>query len=238
MKSFSIMKLGTTLIAIIVFTMPAQAKDAYQHFIDKPNADTAFKYMHQVAVHPRCANCHGVVDKDGSFYPTVGEQRRPHPMAITAANNVVLFKDGERFKQVPGVPLSCASCHQQTNGGMKGMPPGNITPAMPGFVWHMPQQNMTIPEGFTAKQLCNKWLDPAHNSSHLAQRGGRDDLVTFKKEFYEHHTKLDPLVAWSWSPGNGREKAPGQRQDFIRAVGVWIDAGAPCPQYNNYDSPE
>ena len=89
---------------------------------------------------------------------------------------------------------------------------------------------MIIPEGITVEQLCNKWLDPEHNSSHLAQRGGKDDLVTFKKEFHEHHAKLDPLVAWSWSPGPGREKAPGQHQDFVRAVGVWIDAGAPCPK--------
>jgi hypothetical protein len=218
------------VLGITVISAPVLADDPYQAFIDKPDATTAFKYMHQVATHPRCINCHGVVDKDGSFYPTVGDNRRPHPMNITVANNVVLFKDGEIFKQVPGVVLSCASCHQHSNGDKKGMPPGNIASAMPGFVWHMPQQNMIIPEGITANQLCNKWLDPAHNSSHLAQRGGKDDLVTFKKEFHEHHATLDPLVAWSWSPGPGREKAPGQHQDFVRAVGVWIDAGAPCPK--------
>jgi mono/diheme cytochrome c family protein len=223
--SVSALVLGITFISA-----PVLADDPYQAFIDKPDATTAFKYMHQVATHPRCINCHGVVDKDGSFYPTVGDNRRPHPMNITVANNVVLFKDGEVFKQVPGVVLSCASCHQHSNGDKKGMPPGNITPEMPGFVWHMPQQNMIIPEGITVEQLCNKWLDPEHNSSHLAQRGGKDDLVTFKKEFHEHHAKLDPLVAWSWSPGPGREKAPGQHQDFVRAVGVWIDAGAPCPK--------
>ena len=218
------------VLSITGISVSALANDPYQAFIDKPTAATAIKYMHQVATHPRCKNCHGVVDKEGSFYPTVGDNRRPHPMNITVANNVVLFKDGETFKQVPGVVLSCASCHQHSNGDKKGMPPGNIAPAMPGFVWHMPQQNMIIPEGITVEQLCNKWLDPEHNSSHLAQRGGKDDLVTFKKEFHEHHAKLDPLVAWSWSPGPGREKAPGQHQDFVRAVGVWIDAGAPCPK--------
>ena len=160
------------VLGITVISAPVLADDPYQAFIDKPDATTAFKYMHQVATHPRCINCHGVVDKDGSFYPTVGDNRRPHPMNITVANNVVLFKDGEIFKQVPGVVLSCASCHQHSNGDKKGMPPGNITPEMPGFVWHMPQPNMIIPEGITANQLCNKWLDPAHNSSHLAQRGG------------------------------------------------------------------
>lgn len=218
------------MVGIAFISVSASANDPYQAFIDKPDAATAFKYMHQVATHPRCKNCHGVVDNDGSFYPTVGDNRRPHPMNITVANNTVLYKDGEIFKQVPGVVLSCTSCHQQGNGDKKGMPPGNISSAMPGFVWHMPQPNMTIPEGITANQLCKKWLDPEHNSSHLAQRGGKDDLVTFKKEFHEHHATLDPLVAWSWSPGPGRQKAPGQHQDFIRAVGVWIDAGAPCPK--------
>jgi len=222
--------ISALMVAVSTISLSAVADDPYQAFIEQPNADSAFEYIHQVAIHPRCKNCHGVVDKDGSFYPTVGEQGRPHPMNITVANNVVLFKDGETFKQVPGVALSCSSCHQHSNGDKQGMPPGNITPAMPGFVWHMPQQNMIIPDGITAQQLCNKWLDPAHNSSHLAQRGGKDDLVTFKKEFHEHHVTLDPLVAWSWTPGPGREKAPGQRQDFIRAVGIWIDAGAPCPQ--------
>lgn len=218
------------LAGVSVLSVTAGADEAYQDFLEKPDADTAFQYIHQVAIHPRCANCHGVVDDKGSFFPTVGEMREPHPMNITIANNVVLIEDGETFKQVDGVVLSCRSCHQDTNGDKEGMPPGNATPAMPGFVWHMPQATMTIPEGITAQSLCEKWLDPAHNSSHLAFRGGKDDLKTFKKEFHEHHVTLDPLVAWSWSPGPGLEKAPGQRQDFIRAVGVWIDAGAPCPE--------
>ena len=226
MNCLSKVGISALTLAISALSLPAAAEDPYQAFIKQPNADTAFQYIHQVAIHPRCQNCHGEVDKNGSFYPTVGEQRRPHPMNI----NVVLFKDAETFKQVPGVALNCSSCHQHQNGDKKGMPPGNITAEMPGFVWHMPQKNMVISNGITAQQLCNKWLDPTHNSSHLAQRGGKDDLVTFKKEFHQHHVTLDPLVAWSWSPGPGREKAPGQHQDFIRAVGLWIDAGAPCPQ--------
>lgn len=224
------LSIATVTLGLSSMAISADGKDPYKAFIDQPNADTAFKYVHQVATHPRCANCHGVVDDTGSFYPTVGKHRLPHPMDITIANNVVLVKDGEEFKEVEGVVLSCRSCHQNSNGDKEGMPPGNVSAKMPGFVWHMPQPNMTIPEGITAKELCNKWLDPAHNSSHLAQRGGRDDLETFKKEFHEHHAKLDPLVAWSWTPGPGREKAPGERQDFIDAVGVWIEAGAPCPE--------
>jgi hypothetical protein len=230
MNTLSKVSIFVVMTCISNITLSADSSDPYQTFIDNPNADTAFKYLHLVATHPRCANCHGVVDENGRFYPTVGEQRRPHPMDITIANNVVLFKDGQAYKQAEGVVLSCRSCHQNSNGDKEGMPPGNITPAMPGFVWHMPQTTMIIPKGITAKTLCNKWLDPAHNSSHLAQRGGKNDLETFKKEFHQHHASLDPLVAWSWSPGPGREKAPGEHQDFVRAVGVWIDAGAPCPE--------
>lgn len=220
----------TVITSISAFTFSADSDAPYKQFLKTPNADTAFQYIHQVAIHPRCANCHGVEEKDGTFYPTIGDKRTPHPMDITVANNVVLIKTGNTYQQAEGVVLSCRSCHQDKNGDKEGMPPGNVTAALPGFVWHMPQPNMTIPEGITAKQLCNKWLDPAHNSSHLAQRGGKEDLVTFKKEFQEHHAALDPLVAWSWDPGPGREKAPGQHQDFVRAVSVWIDAGAPCPE--------
>ncbi|GAA0858629.1 hypothetical protein [Aliiglaciecola litoralis] len=231
LKQIHFYKLGSLAAIILVASLPmnAAAKDPYQRFMDSPDAATAFQYIHQVATHPRCANCHGVVDDSGSFYPTVGANRKPHPMNITIANNVILYQEGESYKQVEGVVLSCRSCHRDANGDKEGMPPGNATAAMPGFVWHMPQPNMTIPIGISAQSLCKKWLDPAHNSSHLAYRGGKDDLDTFKTEFFEHHAKLDPLVAWSWSPGPGREKAPGEHQDFIRAVGVWIDSGAPCP---------
>ena len=110
-----------------------------------------------------------------------------------------------------------------------GMPPGAANDQMPGFVWHMPPPTMAIPLGLGAAELCERWLTPSLNSSHLAQRGGRDDLDTFRAEFLDHHAQIDPLVKWAWDPGPGRTAAPGSHADFIRAMKVWILAGAPCP---------
>ena len=80
MNCLSKVGISALTLAISALSLPAAAEDPYQAFIKQPNADTAFQYIHQVAIHPRCQNCHGEVDKNGSFYPTVGEQRRPHPM--------------------------------------------------------------------------------------------------------------------------------------------------------------
>jgi len=91
---------------------------------------------------------------------------------------------------------------------------------MPGFVWHMPPPTMIIGSDMTPSKLCNNWLNPRLNS-FLAQRGGRDDMKTFKKEF-EHHVSDDPLVRWAWNPGPGRTPAPGTHAQFAKAMSVWI----------------
>lgn len=203
------------------------ADNAYETFIKTPNADTAFSYIFAVAKHPRCANCHGIVE-DGIHKPTVGEYRDNHPMNITALNNLILTIKDHHFEQVPSAAMNCRSCHQDENQKEPGMPPGAANDKMPGFVWHMPPATMAIPHDITPMQLCEQWLDPAKNS-HLVYRGGKDDLATFRAEFLDHHAKVDPLILWSWEPGPGREPAPGSNKDFLNALDIWISAGAPCP---------
>ncbi len=212
-----------------LLTPPLAQSDPYQDFMEAPNQETAFSYLHQVATHPRCANCHGKVI-DGAHRPTVGDNLRPHPMNITVANNLRLMIEGHEFKEIPNSsqPVNCRNCHTDTNGQNAGMPPGAANNLMPGFVWHMPPPTMIIDEGLTPQQLCENWLDPAKNSN-LAFRGGKDDLATFEKEFV-HHVRDDPLIRWSWQPGPGRTAAPGEHADFVRAMQLWIDAGANCPQ--------
>lgn len=202
--------------------------DPHAGFKRTPTPETAFSYLHQVATHPRCANCHGVSDDSGHL-PTVGDGRAAHPMGITSRHNVVLTVSDHGFVQVPATGMNCRSCHQDANGTQTGMPPGAANEEMPGFVWHMPLPTMAIPRDLSPAELCSRWLDPARNSSHLAQRGGRDDLDTFRAEFLEHHAKVDPLVQWAWSPGPGRTPAPGSHEDFVEAMRIWIEAGAPCP---------
>lgn len=220
------MKRLLLVFASIVMSSALAAGDAYSNYKSTPNADTAFMYLFQVATHPRCANCHGVVDQ-GIHHPTVGDARIPHPMNITSANNLSLSIQDGQFVQLPNaLPVNCRTCHQNENGDEVGMPPGAANDLMKGFVWHMPPAFMAINYDMTPEQLCNNWLDPTKNS-FLAHRGGRHDMKTFKKEF-EHHVEDDPLVRWAWSPGIDRTPAPGTHADFVDAMKIWITAGAPC----------
>jgi hypothetical protein len=86
---------------------------------------------------------------------------------------------------------------------------------------------MIVPADISPQQLCENWLDPGKNSC-LAFRGSRDDMKTFEKEFV-HHVSDDPLIRWAWNPGPGRSPAPGTHQEFVTAMQLWIDQGAPCP---------
>ena len=221
----------TSLIAtslLLLTSVTIQANEALDAFKKNPSAENAFTYLFEVAKHPRCANCHGVVE-NGIHKPTVGEFRVNHPMNITAANNVVLTVKDHHFVEVPNAAMNCRSCHQDDNQNELGMPPGAANDNMPGFVWHMPPATMAVARDITAKALCEQWLDPVRNS-HLVYRGGRDDLKTFRAEFLDHHAKVDPLILWSWEPGIGREPAPGTNKDFVKALDIWISAKAPCPQ--------
>lgn len=220
--------LQITLLTVMALVLPVKANDAFKTFSKKPTAENAFNYIFEVAKHPRCANCHGVVE-NGVHKPTVGEYRKDHPMNITAANNLLLTVKHHKFVQVPKAAMNCRSCHQDKNHPEPGMPPGAANDKMPGFVWHMPPAKMAIPKDITAKQLCEQWLDPARNTN-LVFRGSKDDLKTFRAEFLDHHAKVDPLILWSWEPGAGREPAPGSNKDFIKALDIWISAGVPCPE--------
>ena len=220
MLLLSLLLLGQTTVA---------SADAYTEFAFRPTAESAFAYLYQVASHPRCANCHGVVAESGHI-PTVGDQRVAHPMNISSRNNIVLKPTDHGFEQTPVAGMTCRNCHRDSNGRERGMPPGAANQEMPGFVWHMPPPTMAIPADLSAAELCQRWLNPARNSSHLAQRGGREDLKTFRAEFLDHHANVDPLVHWAWQPGLGRTPAPGSHTEFVRAMDLWISADAPCPK--------
>lgn len=172
----------------------------------------AFTYLHAVATHPRCANCHGKIDEDGVHIPTVGDARVPHPMRIT-----------HRLGQLGH---ACTSCHQRRNLAGARMPPGASNNLMPDFLWHMPPASMIIPPDVAPSALCAQWTDPATNGG----RGGLDDLAALRDAF-TFHVESDPLIHWAFRPGNGRTPAPGSRPELVGAMSRWIDwleAGGTC----------
>lgn len=43
------------------------------------------------------------------------------------------------------------------------------------------------------------------------------------------HMSFDPLVAWGWAPGGDRRPVEMPKDEFVRALQAWADAGAQCP---------
>ena len=113
-----------------------------------------------------------------------------------------------------GLPaLKCGTCHQAENNnssGVPGAPEWSLAPL--SMVW----------EGLSRVEIAQSMLDPARN-------GGRN-----LEQIVEHLTEHE-LVLWAWEPGidaNGvpREKPPVSKEEYIKAVKEWAEAGAVIPE--------
>jgi len=108
-----------------------------------------------------------------------------------------------------GLPaMRCSTCHQQHNNdgaGVPGAPHWRLAPKSMGWT------------GLSRRELCRTLLDRSKN-------GGRSPAALMA------HMTGDELVLWAWHPGAGRIPPPVSTDDFRRALEVWVNAGAPCPQ--------
>ena len=107
-----------------------------------------------------------------------------------------------------GLPaMRCPICHQVANFEPARVP-GNQ-------VWHLAPIEMAW-EGKTLSEICAQIKDPARN-------GGRslEEIV--------HHIGTDHLVGWAWTPGAGRQPAPGTQSEAGALFDAWVDTGAVCP---------
>ena len=86
-------------------------------------------------------------------------------------------------------------------------------PGAPG--WHLAPRSMGW-LGNDLAAICAQLKDPARN-------GG------MSLEEVVHHMGEDALVGWGWSPGAGRERAPGTQELLGELTQAWVDAGADCP---------
>jgi len=107
-----------------------------------------------------------------------------------------------------GVPgLHCTACHQAANYdavGMPGHPKWGVAPA--SMAW----------QGRSIAEICEQVKDPARNGGHTLP------------EIVDHMAR-DSLVGWAWSPGIGREPAPGTQAALGELIKAWVDTGAVCP---------
>lgn len=172
----------------------------------------AFDHIYKVATHPRCVNCHGA-GTGPSARPLVGETMEPHPMNITLAHNTP-----RELAERTTLGIECVTCHQDRNLPERGTPPGA--------------------QGRNAEQ---RWRmppdadDPRHSMRILSIRlrgqvskgEAQRDLCLVWANFRKHddiegHITNDPLIAWAFEPGQGRERAPDGLERLKEAVAVWV----------------
>ena len=109
--------------------------------------------------------------------------------------------------------LRCESCHMSENNNISGVPGAPE--------WSLAPISMRW-EGLSRVEIAKSMLDKANN-------GGRT-----LEQTVEHLTEHE-LVLWAWEPGVNaeglpREKPPVSKEDYIKAVKEWAEAGAPIPE--------
>ncbi|AMN40465.1 hypothetical protein RHPLAN_20210 [Rhodoplanes sp. Z2-YC6860] len=109
---------------------------------------------------------------------------------------------------------TCSSCHSDRNFPVPAPTSFKSIPGHPR--WDLAPKSMAW-EGKSLAEICRQIKDPDRN-------GGRD------LGLLQEHIAKDDLVAWGWSPGEGREPVPGSQELAGKLVQAWIDSGAVCPR--------
>jgi hypothetical protein len=197
------------LVAALAGSNPSAAQDAVQKDLteglsaDSPAADL-FLRAYEVFSHPRCSNCHPRDDR-----PRWGPTRQVHGMNVQRGEKCPL--DPPKEGDCGRVGMYCATCHQEANGELLDSPPGahDRRLAWP-LVWRLAPQTMGW-AGLTAAELCMRLKSIDAAFPHI------------------FGSEIDPLVAWAWRPGPGRESAPGTLDQFVKVLRWWKDRGEGCP---------
>lgn len=161
----------------------------------------SWEQVYEVLSHPRCANCHVGAD-NRPRWSGPGYGLAPGEWVYHGMN----INGGEDRIGISTLP--CMTCHQTENSDLPHGPPG-------APVWALAPVEMEW-FGKDSAYVCAQIKDPERN-------GGRSI------EEVAEHIGHDPLVAWGWAPGPGRQAAPHSAGETAAAVRVWEAAGAPCP---------
>ena len=108
----------------------------------------------------------------------------------------------------------CSECHTDHNTTLHEAASYKSIPGHPR--WAVAPMSMAW-ENKSIGDICRQLKDVNLN-------GGRDLVML------QDHIASDDLVGWAWTPGEGREAAPGSQQLAGQLVRAWIDSGAECPR--------
>ena len=202
------MRAAALLLPLVA--LPAAAEEAA---LDLPEPGSvsaadglaAFGRIHEVATHPRCANCHVGEDGVPMWHGASDGPARPHGMNVRA---------GESRMGVETLP--CATCHR-TSDDFESAP---HAPPHAGLDWRLPPAEFAW-FGLSAAELCAQLSDP--------ERTGGRDWVGLAEHLVEDSSHRG-FVLWGWEPGGGREPAPYSLRAHIDDVLAWGAAGQPCPE--------
>ena len=103
--------------------------------------------------------------------------------------------------------MRCTTCHQAANydAGRHARPSGVASgAALDGVAGQVARRDLRAAEGSGAQR-----------------RATSEEIV--------EHMAHDSLVGWGWTPGVGREPAPGTQAAFGALIKAWADTGAVCP---------
>ena len=109
--------------------------------------------------------------------------------------------------------LRCESCHGPENNDLSGVPGAPE--------WSLAPLSMAW-EGLSRVEIAKSMLNRQNNGNRSLE------------EIVEHLTEHE-LVLWAWEPGvnsegEPRELPPVSKEDYIRAVKEWAEAGAVIPE--------
>ena len=205
----------TTVIVCLGFTREAWTEPAHQLF---RSPEAAFAYLHAVATHQRCVNCHGT-DHAGQRVPTVGDTMALHPMNITERHNPrkQCPTPEERNRLAPLGAIKCTSCHGVENSREPGGPPGAWDAHLE---WQMPTRDITrLQRGMSKQALCRNWHAAIQERVKQAEQCPGKKLSA--SELFTAHIAEDGLIAWAFDPGPGRTPAPGSLERLKAAARIW-----------------
>ena len=87
--------------------------------------------------------------------------------------------------------------------------------------WQMPTRPITVlSPAISKRELCTKWRDAVQQSLVRPPLCPGPQPGTARELFIEHVEK-DHLIKWAFTPGPGREPAPGTFDRLKDAARVW-----------------